>query len=521
MTPHERAPSSSPAVLWPRCSVVYGCTGRTAGPYDACPAHLRPEQLERFLGGLRPGAELDLRGATVPPGLLAALLDAVTGPDKRPHLGRARFDGAVVHADAPLRAACFEGDSSFDGACFIGGASFFDVRFFGNVSFRGARFAGNATFHGARFHRHASFEETVFAGDALFGEAAWHADASFAHAVFMGAACFDRARFGRDAGMQAVCFGGAVSFRRVQVTRHLRFERTRFRHDLWLGPLVARRIDLAHVHAHGGLRVDAAALEVTAQAMTVRAAAEFKLRHTELDLENSSFKGAVRVRPHTHPFQGLPEPASWDGDDTVRVNSLRGVTAERLDLADVDLSRCQFIGLQRPDHLRIVEGCSFATTPRTRRWLPWRAPKSRAVLAEDPGTRVPLHGPLEDPVGAARLETLYRQLAQATADSDGGLARDFRYCALEMHRRAEPVQWRRWGLHLLWITCGYGLRTGRLFVWLAVVAVLVCGTVTIARSGRNPVAAHPGTHMHTHDLVRAHVRGHVRAHAPAQDGTTP
>ncbi|MEV0661543.1 pentapeptide repeat-containing protein [Actinomadura luteofluorescens] len=493
MTPHEASP---PTVFWPRCTAVDGCTGRAAGGLGACPAHLRPSEFERFVDSLRPGADLDLRGVTVPPWLLDGVLDAVTGPDGRPHLGRTRFDGAVLPADAGLRGFCVEGDSSFDGACFLGGASFYDARFFGNASFRGARFGRNASFHEARFHRHASFEEAVFTGDALFGETRWHADAAFRGAVFMGAACFDRARFGRDAAMQGAGFRGDVSFRRVQVTRHARFERARFRHGAWLGPLAAGgRITLSDATVHGGLRVHAAARQVIARGATVRGEADFRLRHAELDLEDAVFEGPAAVRALAHPIQGLAEPtagnAAGTGPSGVRLLSLRRADATRLLLADVDLSGCGFLGLRRPDALRITGDCAFATAPGRRRLRPWRR-RDRAVLAED----------IADGAGHDdRLRALYQALARATADSDRDrLARDFRYGALETRRHGERDPWRRAGLHLLWITCGYGLRAGRAVAWLAVIiALLCCGASLVRHDDRtrhdNRTGSVRGTHM--------------------------
>ncbi|WP_165495083.1 pentapeptide repeat-containing protein [Actinomadura roseirufa] len=438
------------------------------------------------MGGLQPGADLDLRGVTVPAWLLDALLDAMTGPDGRPHLGRTRFDGAVLPSHAVLHEACVEGDSSFDGACFLGGASFYNARFFGNVSFRGARFSGNVSFHAARFHRHTSFEEAVFAGDALFGEAVWHADASFGHAVFIGVACFDRARFGRDAVMQAACFGGAVSFKRVLVTRHARFERTRFRHGLWLGPLVAGgRVSLADASAHGGLRVHAAARQVTARAAAVRGSAEFRLRHADLDLEGAAFAGTVRVRSLPQPIQGVPEP-TWTDPSRVRLTSLRDVASAGLHLADVDLSGCSFLGVQRPDLLRITGDCPFPTLPARRRWRPWRRDgRGRAVLADD----------LAGADDGDRLRVLYRELARATADGDHpALSRDLRYSALEVRRHTEPDQWRRWALHLLWLTSGYGLRAGRLMAWLAMLVALLCCGAAYLRHADHQTIAHPRTH---------------------------
>ncbi|RMI47374.1 hypothetical protein EBO15_02325 [Actinomadura harenae] len=470
------APSAA-TVPWPRCRAVFGCSGRVVEPFRGCPAHLRPGERALFVGRLRPGGDLDLRGVTVPADLLSDVLDALTGPDRRPHLGRTRLDGAVLPSAASLRGACFEGDSSFDGAAFVGGVSFYDARFFGNVSFRGARFGGNASFHQARFHRHAAFTETVFAGDALFGEATWVADADFTRAVFIGAAAFDRARFGRDAGMQAACFGGALSCRRVRVGRHARFDRARFRRGLWLGPLTAgERLVLTGVSAHGGVQVQAGAGRIEADGLTVRGDADLRVRGGDLDLTGAVCFGRLRVRAQQRPFCGLPESAGEV--PAVRVLSVRDVSAPRVDLTDVDLSDCRFLGLEHPDDLHIRGRCAFASRPG-RRALTGRA-RDRAVLSEDTGAEPP-----------SRLAVLYRQLARATADADGGPARDFRYRALELRRRSDPDQWHRWALHLLWITCGYGLRAGRTVAWAAVLAALVLGGAGLMGHTHRHAAAHP------------------------------
>ncbi|MFC4912410.1 pentapeptide repeat-containing protein [Actinomadura gamaensis] len=493
MAPQE--PSSAPfaviggpaagTVPWPRCRAVFGCSGRAVEPFRGCPAHLRPGERALFVGRLRPGADLDLRGVTVPADLLSDVLDALTGPDRRPHLGRTRLDGAVLPSAAALRGACFEGDSSFDGAAFVGGASFFDARFLGNVSFRGARFGGNASFHQARFHRHAAFTETVFAGDALFGEASWLADADFTRAVFIGAAAFDRARFGRDAGMQAACFGGALSCRRVRVGRNARFDRARFRHGLWLGPLAAgERLVLTDVSAHGGVQVQAAAVRIEADGLTARGDTDLRVRGAEVDLSNAVCSGRLRVRAQARPFCGLPESA--DTELPVRVLSLGGVGAPRVELTDVDLSHCRFLGLAHPDGLRVRGDCAFATRPGRR----WRGGR-RAVLSEDSAAETP-----------SRLAALYRQLARATADADGGTARDFRYRALELRRRSEPDQWHRWALHLLWITCGYGLRAGRTIAWVAVLAGLLAGGAALADQTHRHSAAHPHRTDHSRGTER-------------------
>ncbi|MFI6515125.1 pentapeptide repeat-containing protein [Spirillospora sp. NPDC050679] len=443
MTLHESPRSFPLTTTWPRCTAVHGCEGRAADPFPACPAHLGPGELAAFAAGLRPGADLDLRGVTVGPALLETLLDALTGPDGRPHLGRGRFDEALLPARTSWRGACFEGDGSFDGACFTEGVSFFDVRFLGHASFRGARFLGNASFHEARFQRHASFDEAVFAGDALFGETAWGADASFARTVFMGAAAFDQARFGRDAAMPGACFGGATSFRRVRLVRHARFERARFRQDVWLGPLEAGgAVSLSNATAHGGLRVQATAARVVLENTTVHGDGDLRLARAELSLENATFAGKVTVRP----FKGAPPVPT----------SLRGTAAARLDLVGLDLSECRFLGLAAPLSL---DRCAFA--PR---------------LADE----------LSGADGVA-LGALYDRLAGATSDAD--LARTLRYRALEARRHGHPARVHRWALVLLWLTCGYGLRAGRAVVWAAVIAAIVFG-VAVVHHGQHRASRH-------------------------------
>ncbi|MFC5754568.1 pentapeptide repeat-containing protein [Actinomadura rugatobispora] len=486
MTPTEISRSSTLAPIspspwlplgrtWPRCGAEDGCTERACIPYPACLAHLTPDELERMLAGLNPGADIDLRGSTVPERVFAALLKAVTGPDKHPHLGRSRFDGAVLPAGASLSGVCFEGDCSFDGARFDGGVSFYDARFLGHVSFRGARFAGNASFHGARFQRHGSFDEAVFACDALFGETVWRADASFSRTVFVGAVAFDRAHFGRDAVLEAAQFGGAASFRRVRVARHARLDRTRFRQDVWMGPLATRgRLSLTYAKAHRGLRVDAVARQVDANHVVAHGPAEFRLRHADLDLEDAYFHAGVTVRSLSRRFQCLTED-DFDGrHGPVRLLSARGLSAPKLELADVDLSRCKLLGLEHPEGLRITGDCTFATLPARRRVRGLRgrqSPRDRqgcAVLVEE----------LAGSYGG--LAVLYRHLAAAAAEADPDLARDLRYRSFEVRRRADPRTVRRWLLHLSWLMCGYGLRTGRLTTCMAVLVVLLASGAAYA-----------------------------------------
>ena len=355
-------------MFWQRCAAAPGCRGRAAEPYGGCPAHLSPREFERFVDALRPGAEIDLRGVTVPSWLLEAVLDAVTGPDGRPHLGRTRFDGAVLPSDASLRGFCVEGDSSFDGACFLGFTSLHDARFFGNASFRDARFGQDVSFRGARFHRHASFEEAAFTGEVTFAEATWHADASFRHTVFMAPVSFDHAGFGRDAAMQAACFGEPVCFEHVQVMRHARLERTRFRHGLAIGPMVTGGgLGLEGAIVHGGAHIHAAAQRVTARGMIVHGDAVFELRYASLDLEDAVIQGAVAVRSLKEPIPGIAEPSSWTGPPGARLTSLLRTDAELIHLTDVDLGGCT-LGPRRSKALRVA-GTRPPSAITRRSWL--------------------------------------------------------------------------------------------------------------------------------------------------------
>jgi hypothetical protein len=90
------------------------------------------------------------------------------------------------------------------------------------------------------------------------------------------------------------------------------------------------------------------------------------------------------------------------------------------------------------------------------------------------------------------LAVIYRHLALAAAESDPDLARDLRYRAFEVRRRAEPRAVRRWLLHLSWLLCGHGLRAGRLTACLAVLMALVLLVLAALLGGGDAAyAAHP------------------------------
>src|SRR5919198_641288 len=114
-------PADAPSMLepsWPNCSP--SCPGRRVDPYHRCLAHLDKADLQAALRGLGPGADIDVRGTFLTEAMLARLLAAVSGEDRRPQMGIARFNAARFATDASFNHAQFTGDVSFNEAKFIG-----------------------------------------------------------------------------------------------------------------------------------------------------------------------------------------------------------------------------------------------------------------------------------------------------------------------------------------------------------------------------------------------------------------
>ncbi len=75
---------------WSTCATSADCVGVSRQPYNRCLTHMEAEELDTHLATLRPGQCLDLRGTTLPPGLLDQILAAMENV-----VGRARFDRAT------------------------------------------------------------------------------------------------------------------------------------------------------------------------------------------------------------------------------------------------------------------------------------------------------------------------------------------------------------------------------------------------------------------------------------------
>ncbi|MFD8465602.1 pentapeptide repeat-containing protein [Streptomyces cyaneofuscatus] len=253
-------PSPDPALSppnWPYCAhgavpeESVGCRGSLVSDYALCLAHLNDVSRAEYLGGLRPGADLDLRGTTFGQPLLRALLDALRDPSTgEPCFGQAWFDDAQFLGDAwfgesqflgfaSFRGARFSGDVSFDGAefsgmtwfaqaQFSGSAGFEEAQFFGITDFGGAQFSREAQFTGAEFSRDIGFDGAQFAGIAWFEEAQFAGVARFGGAQFVGDARFDGAQFSRAAGFGGVRFSSVAWFEQVRFGGAVGFGGARF-----------------------------------------------------------------------------------------------------------------------------------------------------------------------------------------------------------------------------------------------------------------------------------------------------
>jgi uncharacterized protein YjbI with pentapeptide repeats len=389
---------------------------------------------------LKPGVRLDLRGSAVGQARWTAIIEAVTGGDGIPRLGRCLFERAVF-TDVSFQGIVFEGDASFDEARFVKGASFYGARFLGNASFRSACFEGNASLHGAHFRRHASFDETLFRGDALFSEARCRADISFQAAWFGQAAVFDRAEFGRDAQFEDACFRATASWKKTRIGRHLLLDRVRFRADAWLGPLMAGgRISLDEARAARTLKLEACAAGGLGARRAVLRRAQLKLNATEAVL---AFTSALELKVTGG-----------------RILDLVQVTVGQSTFTGSDLSGCRFAGAQLGE--LSLNSCAFAP-----------------ALTEAP---------------AAWQAGLYEEFVLAT--DDPCQARGFRYQAMQIRRTAEPRRAKRWLLDLLWVTCGYGLRAGRAIAWAGLIVLLVGAGLLLTQ--HSPHLEHARAHTLLH-----------------------
>ncbi|MFB6104515.1 MAG: pentapeptide repeat-containing protein [Halobacteriaceae archaeon] len=174
----------------------------------------------------------------------------------------ASFDGATFEAGAAFHQATF-GFTSFEAVYFEGQTTFQEARFDGDAVFDGATFREEGDFDEVRFGEDASFDDAVFAAAAVFRGATFEGGArslqddarfvdtgfqaqanfrdtrfryvNFERATFHDHAMLEEARFGADADFKATTFDGEVDFDEAQFEGDADFSGARFE-----GPAVFR-----------------------------------------------------------------------------------------------------------------------------------------------------------------------------------------------------------------------------------------------------------------------------------------
>lgn len=120
----------------------------------------------------------------------------------------ADFDETKFGEDASFARTAFDGPTVFRGAVFEGGARTLQD----DTSFANAEFRAPTNFRSAQF-RYVTFDAALFDEQAMFEEAQFDDDADFIDAVFEGEADFDETRFDGDADFSGARFEQPAVFR--------------------------------------------------------------------------------------------------------------------------------------------------------------------------------------------------------------------------------------------------------------------------------------------------------------------
>jgi uncharacterized protein YjbI with pentapeptide repeats len=144
------------------------------------------------------------------------------------------FAGTIFEDTVSFRGASFSGISneledhaSFAGAIFKGEANFRQTAF-RFATFSEARFEARAHFEEARFDGDADFSGTTFEGEADFDEAVVEEDVTFEEAIFRGHAMFEETWYGSDADFTTVTFSEETDFDEARFTEDVDFSDSRF-----------------------------------------------------------------------------------------------------------------------------------------------------------------------------------------------------------------------------------------------------------------------------------------------------
>lgn len=222
-----------PAVDWRWCGYQggaadpAGCTGIRLPSRRWCLAHAEEPERAQYLGRLRPGLPVDLRGTTFAGGLLELVLrnlrDPVTGHVR---MGAAAFDRAHFVDDWNTVGGEFEGRVSFDRAVFDGRAGFETSRFREAVSFGRTVFRRDAAFDGSTFDRETRFDRVDFGGSAGFTDTMFARGLGMARAEVWGEALMSRMRVRGVSGFARTVFHDRSAWDRTAFQGPASFEST-------------------------------------------------------------------------------------------------------------------------------------------------------------------------------------------------------------------------------------------------------------------------------------------------------
>jgi uncharacterized protein YjbI with pentapeptide repeats len=428
------------------------------------------------------------------------------GPCDAPAVGRMMTSADV---DAVLAAApqC-EGKkiltrANFSGVHFLGPVDFTGVRFVDDVSFRRAIFGDTARFcliESSRcFFQESRFNGEVYAdlwtaGILNFEETTFNALARF-YRLTADTVSFSGTRFNGQTAFGDIKAGTFFNFVGVVFAERIRdfVSGTRFLH------LQQSRLERGGVfYLHGG-QVALAGAELGAATMIAGSRKSGQLRNQDDSL--------------------IVDGGGW----RPRLLSLEEVDAVNLTLQDVDLSRCDFVGVMNLDQLQLEGVCLFDTPPTgifaggTPPWIwsctkrmivheerVWRSHSSRPngwrIRPAMPGPGEPLIVSAKgDPFARAvppaaerraeaeQLAKVYRALRKGreAARNEPG-AGDFYYGEMEMRRAGNASRGERFVIWLYWLISGYGLRPLRSLLAL-IVLLAVCSAIL---AGQGFIGAH-------------------------------
>ncbi|MFJ2894855.1 pentapeptide repeat-containing protein [Streptomyces sp. NPDC087218] len=522
-------PSSNPAPPeWPHCghgaapaTDPIGCRGVRAPGRTACLPHLEERDRDRFLTGLGPGDDIDLRGCTLTESLwddICSSLENEAGPE----FGHARLNEVVFEGDTVFDHVAF-GRADFTGAVFTGAPSFVNSHFTEAAKFEGAEFGGTVNFEGGRYEGPMFFDRAAFLGDAIFSDLEFRFGSWLNHTRFerdvsflscklyggfwlgeshvAGATHFLDCALGPTA-LNGTVFSGETDFDRVSVAGGCNLERARIHPAPLFGPIVCEGpVSLVDAQITASTVMDISATEIWLNGATLQESVTLRARYASVDLARARLFFPCTVTTDHAPSERPDESAlashalsavtsdqpirHWTHDlVTASIVSLKGVDASFLLLSDVDLTRCEFSGAHHLDQLRLEGYWHLGNSPHFDTWrgvLPFQ-PARRLVLEEERKWRALRNrrdydaqgwgrrpDREQDVPGLATLTTTYRQLRKAREDAkDEPGATDFYYGEMEMRRHSRRWnQAERWLLQAYWLLSGYGLRASRALGWLS------------------------------------------------------